>query len=84
MNDPISELVDRWRVAVSAAHKSHLMIARRVAGQDRLLGLGVVILTAVSGTKAFATLNGTSFKIQFLLGLLSAMGGVLSSVALAK
>jgi hypothetical protein len=63
-DEPIAELIGRWRIALAAAHKAHLSLARRLTRQDRQLGLIVVILTSASGTTAFATLNRASFVVQ--------------------
>jgi len=77
----IMEMIQEWQVGVRIFHAGHSKAAAHYSRMHRWLGIPVIILTAVVGTTAFATLeSATSLLIQILVGMLSVSASVLAGV----
>jgi hypothetical protein len=90
-DDSIEVLYDSWYRRVAAAEHGHRVMADRMRRRHLLLGIPVVILTTLIGTSAFAaiskaqgdTIKDVGFdpdKVLFLVGTISVLAAVLSSL----
>ena len=90
-NESIEDLYDSWYRRVAAAEHGHRVMADRMRRRHLLLGIPVVILTTLVGTSAFASISkahGDSIqnigvdpdKVLFLVGTISVLAAVLSSL----
>lgn len=80
--DP-QERLERWRNGIKIAHNSHKQAAVRYCRYGRLLGIPVVILSAVVGTTVFTSISSPSeysTTLQIFAGILSMAATVLSSL----
>jgi hypothetical protein len=79
-SDPVVEELRRWYWVLRSAHKTHYERAARLTWRDRGIGYSLVILTAVSGITAFATVGVDSILVQLSVGALGAVSAILASI----
>jgi hypothetical protein len=90
-DDSIEDLYESWHRRVAAAEHGHRLMADRLRLRYLLLGIAVVVLTALVGTSAFASINearGDSIQglgldpdiVLVLVGTISVLAAVLSSL----
>ena len=90
-NDALEQLYDTWHRRVAAAEHGHRLMADRLRRRYFLLGIPVVIFTTLVGTSAFASMgnatansitteNADSDVVLLLVGLISVLAAVLSSL----
>ena len=75
------ELLKKWHGAIRVCHKAHIRSAAFMNRRNRLLGILVVVLTAIVGTSVFATLDSSPrTEAKILVGILSVTAAVLGGL----
>jgi hypothetical protein len=86
MNENIPHLVDmnllrRWQFAIRLTHKAHIKASAAAERLNRAIGIPVVILSTITGTTIFASIdNSPSMTAKITVGLLSVTAAVLASL----
>ncbi len=76
------DVLEQWHRGIRVLHIAHAKAATRYRQRGRLLGVPVVLLTALVGTGIFATVSEetVSETWKIVAGLLTALAAVLSAV----
>ena len=77
---PSSDLLKSWHKGLRIKHITHSRAAVRLERQGQILGLSVVILSAIVGTSIFAEAQALGTVWKIVTGLMSAAATVLASV----
>lgn len=81
MTHGVFELLSNWQAAVRVNHKAHIQASARLERRNRQFGMPVVVLSTVTGTTLFATLEATPETwVKILVGIFSVAAAVLSSL----
>jgi hypothetical protein len=75
MADP-SRLVEEWSAGIRIIHIAHTRAAADYALYERILGLSVAVLTAISGSTVFANADSGDESLLFLAGALAIAAAV--------
>ena len=75
------DLLEEWRLRSRGLKRGHYDAARRFARQHYALGVPVVVLSAVAGTSALASVaESSSIYLRVIAGVLSVSAGVLAAL----
>src|SRR5262245_51194572 len=78
--DEAEQLLQDWRNRAYAAQSAYYIMAERYRRWNYLLGIPVVILSGLVGTAIFADLQARVANSQWLIGSVSILAAVLSSL----
>jgi len=73
-------LVEKWREKVRRAQMAHYARANRCDHQNLLLGVPVIVLSAVAGATVFAAPPDTLRWLTVVVGCLSILGAILAGL----
>jgi len=77
----VLEKASEYRIRYGLLGRAHYLAAARLSRLNRLLGVPVIVITAVVGTTIFATLDRSPEpQWKILAGLVSLLGAVLSAL----
>jgi hypothetical protein len=75
----LPRLIDQWSAGIRIIHVAHTRAAADFAFWERVLGLSVAVITAVSGSTVFANAENGNGTWLFIAGVLAIAGAVVAS-----
>lgn len=77
-------ILKMWGCRARGSQKAHYLVATRYSFRQDVVTIGIVILTAVTGSALFATLSNTDIRFKFALAVLAVVSAILAGFDRSK